>query len=197
MSFSEMHMTPAEQASLPLDGVQEIAPGARQPFAPEVEVRRSERRQRTVSARLRDGKLVVYLPAGMSRAEEDRWVTTMLERFEARSLRRRLNTDGDLQRRAAELNKLYFDGRLKWASLKYVTNQNTRYGSCSPGEATIRISSVLADMPRWVRDYVLVHELAHLVQPNHSKEFWALVNRYPLTERARGYLMAKGMEEEA
>lgn len=191
-------MTPAEQAPLPLDGVQELAPAPlSQDFAPEVEVRRSDRRHRTVSARLRDGKLVVYLPARMSRAEEERWVKTMLERFEARRLRSRLNTEGDLQRRATELNRLYFGGRLKWSSLKYVTNQNTRYGSCSPGEGTIRISAALADMPRWVRDYVLVHELAHLEQPNHSKEFWALVNRYPLTERARGYLMAKGMEEES
>ncbi len=191
-------MTPAEQTPLPLDGVQDHAPVAlSEEFAPEIEVRRSERRHRTVSARLRDGKLVVYLPARMSKTEEERWVQTMLERFEARRLRSRLNTEGDLQRRAAELNRLYFEGRLRWASLKYVTNQNSRYGSCSPGEGTIRISSVLAEMPRWVRDYVLVHELAHLEQPNHSKEFWALVNRYPLTERARGYLMAKGMEEEA
>lgn len=76
-------------------------------------------------------------------------------------------------------------------------NQNSRYGSCSPADASIRLSSALAEMPRWVRDYVLVHELAHLVEANHSKDFWALVNRYPLTERARGYLIAKGMEEEA
>jgi hypothetical protein len=89
---------------------------------------------------------VVYLPASMSRSEEQHWVRTMLERFEARNLRQRLNSDGDLQRRAAELNRLYFNGRLTWASLEYVTNQNTRY---------------------------------------------------PLTERARGYLMAKGMEEGA
>lgn len=189
-------MTSAEQGSLPLDAVQEPAPTRPEVFAPEVEVRRSDRRHRTVSARLRDGRLVVYLPARMSRAEEARWVETMLKRFEDRSLRTRLNTEGDLQRRAAELNREYFGGRLKWTSLKYVTNQNSRYGSCSPADASIRISSALAEMPRWVRDYVLVHELAHLVEANHSKEFWALVNRYPLTERARGYLIAKGMEEE-
>jgi len=182
-------VTAAEQASLPLE-----RPDG---FSPEVEVRRSERRHRTVSARLKEDRLVVYLPASMSRSEEQHWVRTMLERFEARNLRQRLNSDGDLQRRAAELNRLYFNGRLTWASLEYVTNQNTRYGSCSPREGTIRISSALAEMPGWVRDYVLVHELAHLLEANHSPDFWALVNRYPLTERARGYLMAKGMEEGA
>ena len=182
--------TTAEQAPLPLDvGVA--------PFAPEVEVRRSERRHRTVSARLADGKLVVYLPARMSKAEEARWVQTMVQRFEARNLKKRLNSNGDLQRRAAELNRQYFGGRLKWNSLTYVTNQNSRYGSCSPLDGTIRISSALAEMPRWVRDYVVVHELAHLVEANHSPAFWKLVNRYPLTERARGYLMAKNMEEES
>lgn len=182
-------MATADQATLPLEGAPVV-------FAPEVEVRRSERRHRTVSARLADGKLVVYLPARMSRAEEDRWVQTMVRRFEARGLKERLNSDGELQRRAAELNRQYFGGRLKWSSLTYVTNQNSRYGSCSPLEGTIRISSALAEMPRWVRDYVVVHELAHLMEANHSPAFWMLVNRYPLTERARGYLMAKGMEDE-
>lgn len=182
-------MTPAGQAAPP----REQSPA----IAPEVEVRRSERRQRTVSARLSGGRLVVYLPASMSPAEEAHWVETMTRRFETRALKRRLNSDGDLQRRAAALNRRYFGGRLKWRSLQYVTNQTMRYGSCSPHEGTIRISSVLAEMPGWVRDYVLVHELAHLVEANHGPEFWVLVNRYPLTERARGYLMAKGMEEES
>jgi predicted metal-dependent hydrolase len=161
----------------------------------EVEVRRSERRHRTVSARLRDGKLVVYLPARMSKVEEAAWVEKMAARFQARERRRRLNSDGDLQRRARELNREYFGGRLKWSSLNYVTNQSSRFGSCSPSDQSIRISAALAEMPPFVLDYVLVHEMAHLVEPNHSDAFWKLVNRYPRAERARGYLMAKGMEE--
>ena len=131
----------------------------------------------------------------MSSAEEAQWVARMAARFEARDRRRRLNAGGDLERRAKQLNQRYFDGKLTWSSLTYVTNQSSRFGSCSPADRTIRISAELATMPQFVLDYVIVHELAHLIEPNHSDEFWELVNRYPLTERARGYLLAKGMDE--
>lgn len=159
-----------------------------------IEVRRSARRTRTVAARLDRGNLIVYVPARMSAAEEADWVDRMRRRLEAKERRRRLNGSGDLEKRAQELNERYFGGTLTWNSLSYVGNQQSRYGSCTIGTASIRLSDTLADMPAWVRDYVLVHELAHLLVPNHSAEFWALVSRYPLTERARGYLMAKGVE---
>ncbi len=138
-------MSAAEQTSLPLDAVQDLAPAQPEVFAPEVEVRRSDRRHRTVSARLREGKLVVYLPARMSRAEEARWVETMLKRFEARSLRTRLNSDGDLQRRAMELNREYFGGRLKWNSLKYVT---TRTPATAPAHRPTQASGSHRRWPR-------------------------------------------------
>ena len=78
-----------------------------------------------------------------------------------------------------------------------MTNQQKRYGSCTPATATIRISTRVAQMPLWVLDYVLVHELAHLLEANHSPRFWELVARYPLSERARGYLIAIGLEGDA
>ncbi|MGH2732690.1 MAG: M48 metallopeptidase family protein [Actinomycetota bacterium] len=159
-----------------------------------VEVRRSSRRTRTVAARLEEGTLIVSLPAGLSRGEEAEWIERMRERIEAKERRRRLNSQGDLERRAHQLNQRYFGGQLSWISLRYVTNQSQRFGSCTPATATIRLAECLAEMPEWVRDYVIVHELAHLVEPNHSPAFWELVGRYPLTERARGYLIAKGLE---
>jgi predicted metal-dependent hydrolase len=161
-----------------------------------VEVRRSARRKRTVAARLEGGNLIVFLPARMSQAEEAVWVERMRRRLESRERRRHQNSSGELERRAQEMNKRYFGGKLKWSSLTYVGNQNSRYGSCTVGTGAIRLSESLLDMPGWVRDYVLVHELAHLIVPNHSPKFWALVERYPLTERARGYLIAKGVETE-
>lgn len=162
----------------------------------EVEVRRSTRRHKTVSAHLTGGKMVLYLPASMTEEEERHWVQVMSKRLLKRRKQQHLNADGALRQRAQELNRQYFGGALRWESVEYVTNQSTRFGSCSPYRGRIRISSAVAEMPAWVRDYVLVHELAHLAVPNHSDDFWDLVYRYPLTERARGYLMAQGREEE-
>ena len=51
-------------------------------------------------------------------------------------------------------------------------------------------------MPRFVLEYLVMHELSHLAEPGHGPAFWALVNRYPRTERARGYLMAVGLDLE-
>ena len=51
-------------------------------------------------------------------------------------------------------------------------------------------------MPSWVQDYILIHELAHLICPDHSKEFWDLVDQYRYAERAKGYLLAIGTKEE-
>lgn len=159
-----------------------------------VEVRRSARRSRTVAARLENDTLVVYLPERMSKAEEAHWVEKMVRRIEDRERRQRLNSSGELQARAEYLNGKYFGGRLKWTSVEFVTNQNERYGSCTYDDATIRISDAVSRMPAWVRDYVLVHELAHLEVPDHSQRFWKLVDAYPLVERARGFLIAKGLE---
>lgn len=73
-------------------------------------------------------------------------------------------------------------------TIKWVDNQVSRWGSCTPSDRSIRISARLTRAPRWVLDYVIVHELAHLRHGDHSPAFWKLVGRYPRTERARGFL---------
>ncbi|KAA0002586.1 MAG: M48 family metallopeptidase [Thermoplasmata archaeon] len=161
----------------------------------DIEIVRSRKRKKTVQAREENGKIYVYLPAGMSREEEKKYVDELVKKMERRKRRRELNSDESLSRRAQELNEKYFGGKLEF-EIKYVTNQSRRFGSCTPQDKKIRISDRLADMPSWVRDYVIVHELAHLIQPDHSKKFWEMVNRYKYTERARGYLMAVGMESD-
>ncbi|GAB4153400.1 MAG: M48 family metallopeptidase [Candidatus Promineifilaceae bacterium] len=160
-----------------------------------VEIVRSARRVKTVSARLQNGTLMVQAPAHLSDAELAPIIADLQQRMQ-RKAQPVAQTDEMLAQRAQALNQQFFGGGLRWHSIRYVKNQEKRFGSCTPSTGVIRISHRLAEMPDWVRDYVLMHELAHLLEANHGPRFWQLVNRYPLTERARGYLMAVGLEED-
>lgn len=153
-----------------------------------VEVVRSARRRRTVSAYREGERTIVLLPARMSAADEQHWIDTMVARLRAKDLRRR-PSDADLERRAARLSERHLDGRARPSSVRWVANMRTRWGSATPVDRTIRLSDRLHTMPDWVVDYVLVHELAHLLVPDHSPRFWAHVARYPRAELARGYLL--------
>lgn len=154
----------------------------------EVEVRRSRRRRRTVSA-YRDGdKIVVMVPDNLSRAEERDWVSKMVARVERKERRATRRGDSALLRRARDLSDRYLGGIAEPASVRWVGNQRSRWGSCTPDDRTIRLSARLQKMPDWVIDYVLVHELVHLIEPHHNEAFWGWVANYPHTEKAKGYL---------
>ena len=156
-------------------------------ISPVVEVRRSRRRRRTVAAYREDDRVVVLIPARLTRAEEAEWVATMLKRLE-KSEKRRRPSDAGLKRRAADLSGRYLDGLAAPVTVRWVDNQNSRWGSCTPSDRSIRLSTRLQGMPAWVIDYVLVHELAHLIESGHTPKFWRLVDRYPKAERAKGFL---------
>jgi len=153
----------------------------------EVEVRRSRRRRRTVAAYREDDKVIVMIPARLSDAEEREWVVTMLARLE-KSEKRRSPSDSGIRRRATELNDMYLGGLAKPKTVRWVDNQNSRWGSCTPSDKSIRVSRRLQGMPSWVIDYVLVHELAHLLEAGHTPAFWAWVDSFPKSERAKGFL---------
>jgi predicted metal-dependent hydrolase len=156
---------------------------------PEVRVIRSDKRRRTISARMVNGVMELRIPARTSQAEEKRWIAEMSARF----MRKKASEEVDLMARARILSvqcDLPVPETIRW-----VTNQEQRWGSCTPADRAIRISDKLIGAPLWVLDYVVVHEMAHLRFADHSPKFWALVNRYPKTERARGYLMALGLNE--
>lgn len=161
-----------------------------------IEIVRSAQRVKTVSGEYKHGKLRVNVPAHLSEAAEAYYVSKIRERVELRETKQMLNAGAPLQKRAAELNARYFDGKLQIASVEFVTNQNSLFGSCSVRRRTIRLSHHLAEVPDWVRDYVLMHEMAHLVEPGHGRAFWDIVNRYPRTQDARRYLkaFAKGQQ---
>lgn len=154
----------------------------------EVEVRRSARRVRTVSAYREGERIVVLIPDALSASEEQHWVEVMVARLE-KAERRKRPSDAELLQRAIALSDRYLGGIAIPESVRWVDNQNTRWGSCTPGDRTIRLSTRLQGMPSWVVDYVIVHELAHLFESSHNARFWSWVDRYPQAERAKGYLL--------
>lgn len=162
-----------------------------------IRVIRSNRRRKTVSARLLNWHtLEIRVPAHLSEAQIEQITQEMVARaLRKRRTMRNYASDETLEQRATHYNDLYFAGQLRWRSIRFVSNQQRRFGSCSPTRGTIRISDRLRHVPDFVLDYVIIHELAHLLQPDHSPTFWELVYRYPKTERARGYLMAMELEQ--
>jgi predicted metal-dependent hydrolase len=162
-----------------------------------VEVRRSRKRRKTVQAAFREGRMIVHIPGWMSKEEEKRTVEEMKKKLTARIEKKELEKKEDLSTRAERINSKFFNGKLKIGSVEFTGNQKSRYASCNVRNGRIRISCRLAKAPRWVIDYILIHELAHLIHPNHSKAFWQSVHQYPLAERARGYLMAMSNYDDA
>jgi hypothetical protein len=164
----------------------------------EIVVIRSARRRKTVSATwVNWHTLKIRVPAHLPEQETRRIVDKMRSSaLRQRARLRQFPSDELLQKRAEHYNRSLFGDQLRWRSIRFVDNQHKRFGSCSPGKGTIRISNRLEKAPPFVLDYVIMHELAHLVEANHSLKFWELVYRYPLAERARGYLMALQMEQD-
>lgn len=171
-------------------------------------VRRSARRRRTVAAFWEDGNAVVAIPATFTQAQEREWVRRMLAKLKAKGERRgsgegrrRPSSDGALAQHAAHLSRTYLGGRAVPTSVRWVTNQNSRWGSATPADGTIRLSHKLRSMPQWVIDYVLLHELAHLLVAGHNAAFWRLLEAYPETDRAKAFLegvsfaMSRGLSE--
>lgn len=153
----------------------------------EVEIRRSTRRRRTIQA-YRDGdRTIVLVPAHLSPEQEREEVARLVARLDARVARTPAGDD-ELMARARTLSDRYLDGRAVPSSVRWVTNQTQRWGSCTAATGAIRISHRVRDMPDYVVDHVVLHELAHLLEPNHSPRFWALLADYPHAVKAEGFL---------
>ncbi len=130
--------------------------------------------------------MVVVLPPRIPREDRVELVEGLVRRVLAQ--RPHLSTsDRDLAVRSASLADRYLDG-VRPSSIRWVSNQQRRWGSCTSRTREIRISDRLRVVPGWVLDAVLVHELAHLIEPTHSARFKRLASRFPRTEEADVYL---------
>jgi hypothetical protein len=154
--------------------------------APQVEVRTSKRRRKSATAYWERGRIIVVVPAHVRGSDRDAMVEWLVERVRAKRPGIRIS-DELLARRAAELSDRYVDG-VRPRSIRWVTNQNKRWGSCSADTGEIRLSDRLRVVPEWVLDAVIVHELAHLVEPNHSPRFHRIADRHPRQHQATVFL---------
>lgn len=150
---------------------------------------RSARRTRSVQARLVGGVAEIRIPAHFTAAQEREVVKEMLAKLELKT-KARPRDDASLRSRADSLNATVLDGQARIGSIRWVSNQRSRWGSCTVSTGDIRISDRLKEVPDYVLDAVIVHELTHTFIPNHSREFYEWADRAPLAERARGYLDA-------
>lgn len=159
-----------------------------------VEIRRSRRRRKTISGRIEKDRVIVMVPAGLSRRAEQKAVDGMLEKLRKQHRRKNARahmSDAELAQYVKKIDRKYCGGKAQPQHVEWSQDARTRWGSCTLQSRTIRLHPRLATMPRYVMDYVIVHELCHLTTPGgHTDEFWAAVNAFPKVERARGYLEA-------
>lgn len=156
---------------------------------PLIEVIRSPRRKRTVQARIVGDRVVVRIPAHMSKAEEESAVADIVAKLKRKTTSSPASDEG-LFARATQLNEQVLQGRATIGSIRWVSNQHTRWGSCTISTGDIRITDRLQHIPDYVLDAVIVHELTHTFIPGHGPEFWEWAERAPRAERAKGYLEA-------
>jgi predicted metal-dependent hydrolase len=154
-----------------------------------VEIRRSARRRKTISAKIVDNTMILQVPSTITGAQEKEWIERMQKRLLAALEEKKRETHEELHLLAADMNATYLEGKAAYSSIECSKRQKKIFGSCSVRSGRIRISSQVLRFPPWVIAYVVLHELAHLIYPDHSKKFWAIVQRYPLAEKARGFLL--------
>ncbi len=148
----------------------------------------STRRRRYAQAHLERGLVVVVVPSRCSVREREELAVSLTRQLLTRAGRRQVTSDEALERRAHVLSDRYLGG-VRPTSIRWVTNQARRWGSCTPATGAIRLSSRLVKFPGWVLDGVVVHELAHLLEASHSPEFKALVGRYQRAAETDAFLL--------
>ena len=158
---------------------------------PAYRVIRKERRRRSISAFRQGGVIEIHIPAKMSRRQEMEIIPEMIAMVLRREARSR-KTDSQLMQIGSELLTKYlpeFD--VKPASINW-RDMSERWGSCTTVDRTIRISDRLIGAPQYVLDYIIFHELIHLIIPGHDQSFYDYLNRF--TEQGKAEAFLEGFE---
>ncbi|WKD59686.1 M48 family metallopeptidase [Corynebacterium caspium] len=158
---------------------------------PNIKIIRSARRRHTSQAKLIGANTIeVRIPDSFTKSQEEKTVSSLLAKIDKR--RGRVpRSDQELTERAAFLNDKYLESRAVFRSIRWVSNQTSKWGSCTVLTGDIRISDRLNIVPTYVLDAVLIHELVHtFIAGGHTEEFWDWADRAPHAEKAKGYLEA-------
>lgn len=136
-------------------------------------------------ARIQDSKIEVCLPTDVEGYTRSKMIRTLLSRILAKAYKRKIID------RVQYFNGKYLQKEVNNVYLKYNTSN---WGSCSTNN-NINLSTRTLLTPVWVIDYVIVHELCHLVEMNHSAKFWNLVSKiYPNYKQAEVWLKQNGSQ---
>jgi len=173
-------------------------------------------RRKTCAIKIKpDGSVIVYAPIGLPLSyveafikDKESWIAKAREKMSERAQKnasvRKLD-DAEIAYLAADARRLLpprVEHYAKLMGVEYnritVRTQRTRWGSCS-SKGNLNFNCLLMLAPEDVVDYVIVHELCHLKEMNHSNRFWAEVERvlpdyaasYDWLKRRGGELMAQ------
>jgi len=162
----------------------------------EIVVIRSARRKKNISAYRQGGRIVVSIPARMSKADERAMVPEMVAKIRAQEAAATMSEERLASRVDELLTELAPEISLRPSSINW-RGMRERWGSCTGTDRTIRISDRLKGAPEYVLDYVLFHEAIHLQFFDHGTEFKALLSRFPLEAQAEAYLSGYEAAENA
>jgi predicted metal-dependent hydrolase len=152
----------------------------------------TRKRVRHVNARLHGSSLLVSAPFHLAAAEVERAVGELARTLLRRRRAREINGNGDLAALAGRV-AARFPSPPRVAEVVLSTTQHARWGSYSAATGTVRLHAGLRQMPPWVLEAVIAHELAHVFVRDHSPAFWALLRAVcPDTDRARAFLAGVG-----
>ncbi|MFZ9100517.1 MAG: YgjP-like metallopeptidase domain-containing protein [Candidatus Planktophila sp.] len=153
----------------------------------EILVIRSTRRKKSISAYRQGGRIVISIPARLSKADERAIVPEMIAKIRSQEAARTpgeedlaSRIDGLLTRLAPEITERPIS--VSWRAMR------ERWGSCTSADLTIRISDRLKMAPEYALDYVLFHEAIHLRHSDHGEAFTQMLSRFEDSELASAYL---------
>ena len=151
----------------------------------EIIVIRSKRRKRNISAFRQGGKIVISIPARLTKAEEREIVPEMIAKIRSKEV---AAPESELMKMADELLTTFAPEIAIRPAIVNWRAMNERWGSCTSVDRSIRLASKLQRAPKYVLEFVLYHEAIHLQHADHGPEFYQFLHRYPRHLEAEAFL---------